>query len=163
VLQNQPDPNHVERVDPSSTTFQVVAFGICLAFEILESTAAMAALHGTGEKVLGPSRPQARREGPLKLPSGAPFPADLVSKFLAEIRADFPNIAISNRVPGDAYTIRGQWYPDSNNPAKEPTPPYKPKEAGVLFIDKGVSVLPPSSRLSFFMAVMEVDMPPLFR
>jgi hypothetical protein len=67
------------------------------------------------------------------------LPADLVGRFLAEIRADFPNIAISNRVPGDGYTLRKWWYDPSDKPANDPVPTYLPKEAGILFIDKGVS------------------------
>jgi hypothetical protein len=142
-LQNGPDPYHVETVASNTTTFQLVAFGICLAFEILESPSGSGELAATGRAILAEFRPKTLKSGPLKLGSGKQPPADLADRFLTEIRSDFPSIAISNRVGGDAYTIRKRWYTESDKPADDPVPIYRPKDAGVLFIDKGVSYLPP--------------------
>jgi hypothetical protein len=122
--------------------FQVVAYGICLGLSILESPAGRQELRKTGQDVLGAVPSIARKEGPLRLKGNAPLSSAVVDSFLADIRADFPNIVVSDRVHGEGLTLRKQWYLDATDePANEPPPVYQPKEAGVMFVDKWVSCL----------------------
>jgi hypothetical protein len=160
-----PDTYGVQIVDSATATFQVVSFGIILALDILESSAGGGELRATGQAVVDVYRQKTLREGPLKLVVGNQLPPDFVGRFLTAIRSDFPTIAISTRVEGDAYTARKSWYVASDEPANDPIPTYLPKEAGVLFIDKGVSALHISIpyeafilALKFLMAMEETDM-----
>lgn len=133
-LQDQPDRFATVPVSPPSIMFDVVAYCICLALDMLESEDELNTLRATGQTILDSVRRGVWKNGPLKLKS-ANLPRSTVDEFLATIRADFPNLVVSDRVPGEAYTIRKQWY-------SEGAPAYRPKEAGVIFLDKWVCSTP---------------------
>lgn len=58
----------------------------------------------------------------------------LVDGYLAECRADAPNVVISNRVKGEAEIQRLTWY------SAESRPEYGAKKAALVSVSKMVSV-----------------------
>ncbi|KAK4095920.1 hypothetical protein N658DRAFT_562770 [Parathielavia hyrcaniae] len=81
LWQTRQDPYDLEPVNPASTAFQVVAFGICLALEILESDSGADELHATGQVTLDTLRQKSLREGPPKMKTGKVLPSGSVKGF----------------------------------------------------------------------------------
>ncbi|KAK4464403.1 hypothetical protein QBC42DRAFT_220601 [Cladorrhinum samala] len=116
----------IPEVPRTSATYQTTLFCIYLAFEMLDSQKGRAALLNTATQVLSVN-PRSKKTWAVTVNKEV-VDAAWITGFLNGMRDDFPNLLLSTRVSDLGVTRRFHWF-------KGPGSTWKPKEAGLLFLD----------------------------
>jgi hypothetical protein len=118
-----------------TTPFQILAYGSVLGLELLESGKGKTALVGTAKEVVAKGDRHDKRKWAFK-GTEKEIPV-LIDQFLVSVRADFPNVLVSSRIPGTGQTQRHDWLKDLRSEDK-----YNAKISGLVFVNAKVTPPP---------------------